>query len=170
MIEVLSIIGEVIHDFTGKFLFLGAICAIVFGIWDFSSARRRWRNRRHYSNDYSSFVWPGEKFPGRYSCFFRVIRCLLLVFAAFAATFMTASIAAAALVLTLLGCDLWFCITVFIAMIIVASCTGYFGQYSLDKVENQMIECIEVMSIPRSAHRRLRRVRRPVLSRMRFMR
>lgn len=170
MLEVLSTIGEVIHDFTGKFLFLGALCAIVFGIWDFSSARRRWRNRRRCSNDYSSFVWPGEKLPGCYSCFFGVIRCLLLAFATFAATFMTASVAATALVLILLGRDLWFCIVIFISMIIVAGCTGYVGQCFLEKIEDRMLECFEVITISRSTHRYLRRTRRPVLNRMRFMR
>lgn len=163
MQEVLRTIIEVIRDFIGAFIFFGALCVTVFGFWDFLSARRRWRNQKRCPDDYSRYTWPGDSRLGRYACFFRVNGCLFLAFAAFTTTFMVASIAAAMLPLILTGGSLPLCLAVFVPALIISGCAGYFGQCLLDEVENQMLECADVISIVRHSNRRTRRARRPIL-------
>lgn len=165
MHEIFITIIGVVHDFVGAFLFFGALCTITFGIWDFFSARRRWRIRQCYPNDYSGYIWPGESRFGRYSCFFRVNGYLILAFAVFTTTFMTAMIMAAMLALMLTGCNLLLCLVVSVLALTISGCAGCFGQCLLDEIENQMLECAELIATLRNLNRRTRRARRPALKR-----
>lgn len=171
MSEVLTIISEVVIDFGKIFLLLGAICAIISGFWAFLSVRTRQRHRRsQLESDYSDYIWPGESYFQRYGCFVLAIFNLVMTAIVFSLTFMTASIAAAMLMLIFLKYSLSLCLAIFIPVIIVSGCLGAFGGHLADKSEQRMMECAEIIAQLRSLDRRSSRTRRSISHRTRLIR
>lgn len=144
---VITEIIEVVSDFGKFFLFFGVGCAFISAIGAYSSMRTRWRNRRHYSDDYSGYLWPGE---GRAERYLRSIigttGYLMVMTIGFALTVAAASVAAAALALAFLGSDLVLCTVIFLLAIIISGIAGTFSQYFSDLLESSLLGYAESLA------------------------